>query len=300
MPEMQQLADTMLAAAATVLGRLVDQPVDASAASRHVRDGSIRTDGDELVTRAEIPSLGIGVVVRYAVADMERVVGLMLGGAEGAGDVGAVQLSIVSETVSQITAAMAERLATAVGAPTEGIRAECCSDAASLPAPPFESYEGMIQVGSAAAPSVTIDFDGVARSKLFAGGPTAPSAAPPSQPSRPEPPRRSQPQPAPAAAQPVSFAAMSSVPMRSVQPSPANLDLVHDVPLQISAVLGKTALTLRDVVSLQAGSVFELDKLSTDPIDLYVNNILIARGEVVVVDDKYAVKISELNPSVAK
>ncbi len=300
MPEMQQLADTMLAAAATVLGRLVDQPVDASAASRHVRDGSIRTDGDELVTRAEIPSLGIGVVVRYAIADMERVVGLMLGGAEGAGDVGAVQLSIVSETVSQITAAMAERLATAVGAPTEGIRAECCSDAASLPAPPFESYEGMIQVGSAAAPSVTIDFDGVARSKLFAGGPTAPSAAPPSQPSRPEPSRRSQPQPAPAAAQPVSFAAMSSVPMRSVQPSPANLDLVHDVPLQISAVLGKTALTLRDVVSLQAGSVFELDKLSTDPIDLYVNNILIARGEVVVVDDKYAVKISELNPSVAK
>ena len=300
MPEMQQLADTMLAAAATVLGRLVDQPVDASAASRHVRDGSIRTDGDELVTRAEIPSLGIGVVVRYAIADMERVVGLMLGGAEGAGDVGAVQLSIVSETVSQITAAMAERLATAVGAPTEGIRAECCSDAALLPAPPFESYEGMIQVGSAAAPSVTIDFDGVARSKLFAGGPTAPSAAPPSQPSRPEPSRRSQPQPAPAAAQPVSFAAMSSVPMRSVQPSPANLDLVHDVPLQISAVLGKTALTLRDVVSLQAGSVFELDKLSTDPIDLYVNNILIARGEVVVVDDKYAVKISELNPSVAK
>jgi flagellar motor switch protein FliN/FliY len=77
----------------------------------------------------------------------------------------------------------------------------------------------------------------------------------------------------------------------------SNLDLVHDVPLQISAVLGKTALTLRDVVTLQSGSVFELDKLSSDPIDLYVNNILIARGEVVVVDDKFAVKISELNPS---
>jgi flagellar motor switch protein FliN/FliY len=78
----------------------------------------------------------------------------------------------------------------------------------------------------------------------------------------------------------------------------SNLDLVHDVPLQISAVLGKTALTLRDVVALQSGSVFELDKQATDPIDLYVNNILIARGEVVVVDDKFAVKISELNPSV--
>jgi flagellar motor switch protein FliN len=51
---------------------------------------------------------------------------------------------------------------------------------------------------------------------------------------------------------------------------------------------------------MTTGSVFELDKLSTEPIDLYVNNILIARGEVVVVDDKFAVKISELNPVVDK
>ena len=83
-------------------------------------------------------------------------------------------------------------------------------------------------------------------------------------------------------------------------PFVANLDIVHDIPLEISAVLGQTALSLRDVVALQTGSVFELDKLSTDPIDLYVNNILIARGEVVVVDDKFAVKISELNPAVDK
>ena len=62
-------------------------------------------------------------------------------------------------------------------------------------------------------------------------------------------------------------------------------------------MLGQTELSLREVVSMQPGSVFELDKLATEPIDLYVNNILIARGEVVVVDDKFAVKISELNPS---
>ncbi len=98
------------------------------------------------------------------------------------------------------------------------------------------------------------------------------------------------------AAQPAAFAAMTPTASRGAQ-SGNNLDLVHDVPLQISAVLGRTALTLRDVVTLQSGSVFELDKLSTDPIDLFVNNILIARGEVVVVDDKFAVKISELNTS---
>ena len=90
---------------------------------------------------------------------------------------------------------------------------------------------------------------------------------------------------------------MPPTPVRTAQPGQANLDLVHDVPLQISAVLGKTVMPLREVVSLQSGSVFELDKLAAEPIDLYVNNILIARGEVVVVDDKYAVKISELNPA---
>jgi flagellar motor switch protein FliN/FliY len=76
--------------------------------------------------------------------------------------------------------------------------------------------------------------------------------------------------------------------------------LVHDIPLEISAVLGQTEMSLRDVVALVSGSVLELDKLSTDPIDLYINDILIARGEVVVVDDKFAVKISELNPVVDK
>lgn len=62
------------------------------------------------------------------------------------------------------------------------------------------------------------------------------------------------------------------------------------------------SLTKKDikpaVEAAPSGSVFEPDKLLTEPIDLYVNNILIARGEVVVVDDKFAVKISELNPVV--
>jgi flagellar motor switch protein FliN/FliY len=93
---------------------------------------------------------------------------------------------------------------------------------------------------------------------------------------------------------------MTPTPVRAAPPGKANLDLVRDIPLEISAVLGQTAMSLRDVVALQNGSVLELDKLSTDPIDLYVNDILIARGEVVVVDDKFAIKISELNPVVDK
>ncbi|HKU66621.1 MAG TPA: flagellar motor switch protein FliN [Candidatus Baltobacteraceae bacterium] len=298
MPDIQQLTDAMLEAAGTVLGRLVEQPVAASAAMRNDHEGSIRIDADTLVTVAQIPTLGIHVVVRFAAADIAKIVNLMLGGADDSAEMGAMQLSIVSETVSQIAAAMAEELAKGVGAGVDGIHADLCNDATNLPAPPFASYEGTIQVGAEVAPQLTIDFDGIALSKI--GGiaesdvqTQTPAAAPAPAPAA----VAQRPQPPPPAAQPVAFASMAPTTARASHGG-NNLDLVHDVPLQISAVLGKTALTLRDVVTLQSGSVFELDKLSTDPIDLYVNNILIARGEVVVVDDKYAVKISELNPSV--
>lgn len=296
MAQMQQLAESMLAAAATVLGRLVEGPAQAGPAVRRDREGSIKIDDERLVTLAQIPSLGICVVAGFTKADLSRVVAMMLGGAEEAGEMGAMQLSIVSETVSQIAAAMAEQLAKDVGAGVEGIHAELCGDATNVPPPPFVSFEGTVQVGDALACEVVVDFDGIAQSKL-----AGPAAEPPQSSAAPDTPQPAQaPSPAgpTASARRVTFTPMTPTPLRSPHPGQANLDLVHDVPLQISAVLGRTALTLRDVVSLQTGSVFELDKLSTDPIDLYVNNILIARGEVVVVDDKFAIKISELNPNV--
>lgn len=307
MPDIQQLTDAMLEAASTVLGRLVEQPVAASAATRNDHEGSIRIDAETLITVAEVPSLGIHVVVRFVAADIAKIVNLMLGGGDDSPEMGAMQLSIVSETVSQIAAAMSEQLARGVGASTDGVHADLCTDATNLPAPPFASYEGTIQVGAEVAPQIAIDFDGIALSKIGGTPETeAPAVveAPPvvvqtvaevPVPAAPAPAKR--PQAPPPEAQQVAFVSMTPTAPRANHGG-SNLDLVHDVPLQISAVLGKTALTLRDVVTLQSGSVFELDKLSTDPIDLYVNNILIARGEVVVVDDKYAVKISELNPSV--
>lgn len=307
MPDVQQLADSMLAAAGTVLGRLVEQPAAASGASRNDHDGSIRVDSDELVTLAEIPSLGAQVVVRFPTADMQQVVGIMLGGSEDVTEMGPMQLSIASETVSQISAAMIEQLAKDLGASTEGIHAELCSDATLLPPPPFESYDGMIQVGADLMPRISIDLAAITRSKLglTAAAESAAEAVPvkaiEAEPvpvaAAPAPPPMA-PQAPPTNAQNVAYTPMNPTPVRAAHPGQANLDLVHDVPLQISAVLGKTVMPLREVVSLQSGSVFELDKLAAEPIDLYVNNILIARGEVVVVDDKYAVKISELNPQI--
>jgi len=302
MPDTQQLAEAMLAAAGTVLGRLVEQNASAGAASRDDHDGSIRTDGDELVSLATIPSLGAQLVVRFATADMQKIVGLMLGGGDDVTEMGPMQLSIASETVSQIASAMVEELAKAIGTSAEGAHASLCNDASLLPPPPFVSYSSTISVGADLHPKVSVDFAAITLSKLGLGSPGADA---PAKAREPEPvaaaaaakPQR--PAAPPPDAQNVAYTRMQPTPVRAAQPGQANLDLVHDVPLQISAVLGKTVMPLREVVSLQSGSVFELDKLAAEPIDLYVNNILIARGEVVVVDDKYAVKISELNPQPA-
>jgi flagellar motor switch protein FliN len=295
MPDTQQLADAMLAAAGTVLGRLVEQTASVGAATRDDHDGSIRTDGDELVSLATIPALGAQLVVRFPTADMQQIVGVMLGGGDDVTEMGPMQLSIASETVSQIATAMVEELAKHIGASAEGVHASMCTDATLLPPPPFVSYRGKVDVGADLHPRISIDFAAITLSKLGLGAAASAETAKARE-AEPVAATTAKKNAAPANAQNVAYTSMAPTPVRAAQPGQANLDLVHDVPLQISAVLGKTVMPLREVVSLQSGSVFELDKLAAEPIDLYVNNILIARGEVVVVDDKYAVKISELNP----
>jgi flagellar motor switch protein FliN len=302
MSELQQLADSMLAAAGNVLGRLVENAAAAGPVTRHDHPGSIRTDGDDLVTLAAIPSLGAQVVVRFPNADMQQIVAVMLGGGDDSAEMGPMQLSIASETASQIATAMVEELANGVGAPSDGVTASLCGDATLLPPPPFESFEGRVRVGGL-HPRLYIDFAAITISKLGlnvveAAKPAAAAKSTNSKKERAAKPERAPKPDLPLNAQSVSYTPMHPTPMRTAQPGQANLDLVHDVPLQISAVLGKKVMPLREVVSLASGSVFELDKLSAEPIDLYVNSVLIARGEVVVVDDKYAVKISELNPQV--
>lgn len=74
----------------------------------------------------------------------------------------------------------------------------------------------------------------------------------------------------------------------------ANLDLLMDVSLAVTVELGSTRMSLRQVLELQNGSVVELDRLAGDTVDVYINNRLIARGEVVVVDDKFGVRVTEL------
>jgi flagellar motor switch protein FliN len=72
------------------------------------------------------------------------------------------------------------------------------------------------------------------------------------------------------------------------------MGMVLDIELPISIELGRTSMLIRDIVKLAPGSIVELDKLSGEPVDLFVNSRLFARGEVVVVDENFAVRVTHL------
>jgi flagellar motor switch protein FliN/FliY len=73
-----------------------------------------------------------------------------------------------------------------------------------------------------------------------------------------------------------------------------DLDMLGDVDLEVTIELGRTRMYVEDVLRLRDGSVVELDKLAGDPVDVYVNNCLIARGEVLVLNDNFCIRISEI------
>ena len=72
------------------------------------------------------------------------------------------------------------------------------------------------------------------------------------------------------------------------------LEAVSDIPVQISVVLGKTNMQVQQLLKLGRGAVVELDRKVGEPVDIYVNNRLVARGEVVVVEDKIGVTMTEI------
>ena len=74
----------------------------------------------------------------------------------------------------------------------------------------------------------------------------------------------------------------------------ADLEAVFDVPVQVSAVLGRSKMDVHDLLKLGPGTVLELDRRVGEAIDIYVNNRLVARGEVVLVEDKLGVTMTEI------
>ena len=78
------------------------------------------------------------------------------------------------------------------------------------------------------------------------------------------------------------------------------IDSLMDVTLQLTVELGNTLMTVRQVLDLQKGSVVELNRIAGDSVDVFVNGRLIARGEVVVVDDKFGIRVTELVASASE
>lgn len=73
-----------------------------------------------------------------------------------------------------------------------------------------------------------------------------------------------------------------------------NIEILLDIPLEVSVELGRTKMVIKDLIQLGPGSVIELDKLIGEPVDLLVNDNLIARGEVVVFDENFGIRITDI------
>jgi flagellar motor switch protein FliN len=93
---------------------------------------------------------------------------------------------------------------------------------------------------------------------------------------------------------------IQAVDFAEFEPSPPadaevkNLSLLLDVPLQVTVELGRTKRSVQEILNLSSGSIIELDKLAGEPVDILVNNKLIAKGEVVVIDENFGVRITDI------
>lgn len=81
--------------------------------------------------------------------------------------------------------------------------------------------------------------------------------------------------------------------------SSSDLEAVYDIPVKVSAILGNTRMKVSQLLKLNKGTIIELDRKVGEAIDIYVNNNLVARGEVVVVDDKLGITMTEIVKSTA-
>ncbi len=83
---------------------------------------------------------------------------------------------------------------------------------------------------------------------------------------------------------------------KSVRPDGAKreLDFILDIPLDVSAELGRTRLLINELLQLGQGSVIELNKLAGEPLEIYVNGKLVARGEAVVINEKFGVRLTDI------
>jgi flagellar motor switch protein FliN/FliY len=94
-----------------------------------------------------------------------------------------------------------------------------------------------------------------------------------------------------ASPQPTSFPPVDN---QSAVPANKNIEFVLDIPLQVTVQIGSTRMLIRELLQLGQGSVIELNKLAGEPMEVLVNNKLVARGEVVVVNEKFGIRLTDV------
>ncbi|MES1039102.1 flagellar motor switch phosphatase FliY [Peribacillus simplex] len=92
--------------------------------------------------------------------------------------------------------------------------------------------------------------------------------------------------------QPASFTSFQPYQLQESQTK--NLSMLMDIPLQVTVELGRTKRSVKDILELSSGSIIELDKLAGEPVDILVNSRLIAKGEVVVIDENFGVRVTDI------
>jgi flagellar motor switch protein FliN/FliY len=102
------------------------------------------------------------------------------------------------------------------------------------------------------------------------------------------------PEPAPAPATAQVFQQIQETASSAANVSPVDIARVMDVPVQLTAEIGRTRITIKNLLQLSQGSVVELDGLAGQPLDVLINGYLIAQGEVVVVNDKYGIRLTDI------
>lgn len=99
-------------------------------------------------------------------------------------------------------------------------------------------------------------------------------------------------QPAPKKEKPTPFGELGGG--KDGKPAQRSLDFILDIPLEVTVELGRTKMLINDLLQLGQGSVIELTKLAGEPMEILVNNKLVARGEVVVVNEKFGVRLTDI------
>jgi flagellar motor switch protein FliN/FliY len=96
------------------------------------------------------------------------------------------------------------------------------------------------------------------------------------------------------AAQPVHMPSFDTAGDASIQPAANNLDMILDIPVSLTVELGRTKIAIRNLLQLAQGSIVELEGLAGEPMNVLVNGTLVAQGEVVVVNDKFGIRLTDI------